>query len=184
MSYSFDTFRRSLNNTEEWLKKELASIRTGQASPTVLDSVTVEVHGARLPLNQVANISLEGSRALRVNVWDKNQIKAVEKAIRDRDLGLSIATDDSGVRIFFPEVTTEQKEKFVKLAKDRLEQARIAVRGEREDTLKEIQDLEKSSEISEDEAFSLKEQLQKQVDEKNQDLSEIFERKENEILST
>lgn len=184
MSYSFDTFKNSLAETEEWLKKELATIRTGQATPTVLDSVTVESYGSRLPLNQMATVSLEGSRALRISAWDKSQIKTIEKAIRDRDLGLSISTDEAGVRVFFPEVTTEQREKYVKLAKDRLEQARIAVRVERENTTRIIQELEKSGEISEDEAFRLKDSVQKIVDETNKRLEETFERKKKEILST
>lgn len=183
MSYSFDNFKNSLKETEEWLQKELSSIRTGQASPAILDSITVESYGSRMPLNQIANISSEGPRALRVSVWDKEQIKAVEKAIRERDLGLSITSDESGVRIFFPEVTTEQKEKFVKLAKDKLEEARIAVRNERNDTLNNIQSLNKSDQISEDEEFRLKEQVQKMVDEMNSKLNDLFERKEKDIHS-
>lgn len=184
MSYSLNDFKSALTETEEWLQKELANIRTGQASPTILDSVSVESYGSRVPINQVGTVSLEGPRALRVSVWDKEQVKAIEKAIRDRDLGLSITTDDSGVRVFFPEVTTEQKTKFVKLAKDKLEEARIAVRNERNNAISEIQKLEKSDAISEDEAFHQKEQVQKLVDTSNVKLNEAFERKEKDILST
>lgn len=184
MSYSFDDFKLALNETEEWLKKELANIRTGQATPTILDSITVETYGSRVPLNQVGTVALEGPRALRVSIWDKGQIKAIEKAIRDRDLGLSITTDEAGVRIFFPEVTTEQKTKFVKLAKDRLEEARVAVRNERNVATAEIQKREKSNSISEDEAFRHKEQVQKLVDATNEKLNEMFERKEKDILTT
>lgn len=184
MSYSFNNFKTALTETEEWLKKELANIRTGQATPAILDSITIESYGSRVPINQVGTVALEGPRALRVSVWDNGQIKAVEKAIRDRDLGLSITTDDAGVRVFFPEVTTEQKTKFVKLAKDRLEEARITVRNERNLATTEIQKLEKSDSISEDEAFRHKEQVQKLVDESNSKLNEMFERKEKDILST
>lgn len=184
MSYSFDNFKNTLAETEEWLKKELANIRTGQASPSILDSITVESYGVRTPLNQVGTVGLEGPRALRISVWDKGQIKAIEKAIRDRDLGLSISTDEAGVRVFFPEVTTEQKEKFVKLAKDKLEEARITVRNDRNTAVSDIQKLEKSDAISEDESFRNKEQVQKLVDAANESLSEIFARKEKEILST
>jgi len=183
MSYTLNEFKASLSEVEEWLKRELTSVRTGQASPSILDSVTVDSYGSRMPLNQVGTISPEGARALRVSVWDKGLIKVIEKAIREKDLGLSVSADDQGVRIFFPEVTTEQKEKFVKLAKDRLEEARIRVRKERESSLGEIQNLQKES-LSEDEVFRLKAEIQKLVDEMNEKLNGLFERKEKEILSS
>ena len=143
MSYSFNEFNAVLSETGEWLKNELSSIRTGQASPAILDSVTVDSYGSRMPINQVGTVTLEGPRALRVSVWDKNLTKAIEKAIAEKDLGLSVSADDAGVRVFFPQVTTEQKEKFVKLAKDRLEEARIRVRKEREAVSGELQKLQK-----------------------------------------
>ena len=184
MSYSFNEFKASLAEIEEWLKKELSGIRTGQASPAILDSVTVESYGSRMPINQVATVSLEGARALRVSVWDKGLIKAIEKAISDKDLGLSVSSDDAGVRVFFPEVTTEQKEKFVKLSKDRLEEARIRVKKQRETTSSELQELQKGGGVSEDEVFRLKTEMQKLVDEANERLGEAFVRKEKEIYST
>jgi ribosome recycling factor len=184
MSYSFNEFKTILGETGEWLKGELSSIRTGQASPAILDSITVDSYGSRMPINQVGTVTLEGPRALRVSVWDKSLIKAIEKAITEKDLGLSISVDDVGVRVFFPQVTTEQKEKFVKLAKDRLEEARIRVRKEREVISGELQKLQKESEISEDEMFRLKAEMQKLVDEANESLNELFERKEKEIFST
>jgi ribosome recycling factor len=184
MSYSFNAFTAALQDVENALKKEFAGIRTGHASPAVLDSVVVESYGARMPIHQVGTITLEGARALRVSVWDKNVIKAVERAIQDKDLGLSVSSDEKGVRIFFPDVTTEQKEKFVKLAKEKLEEARIRVRREREGVSGELQDLQKSGGLSEDEVFRLKTAMQKHVDEANARLNDIFERKEKEILST
>lgn len=184
MSYSFNEFKSTLTETEDWLKRELASIRTGEASPAILDSVTVESYGSRMPLNQVGTISLEGPRAIRVSVWDKGLIKAIEKAIQDKDLGLSISSDDAGVRVFFPQVTTEQKQKFVKLAKDRLEEARIRVRKDRETVSGVLQDMQKKGDASEDEVFRLKSEMQKLVDEANEKLNALFERKEKDILST
>lgn len=184
MNYSFDAFRAALQDVEGFLKKEFASIRTGHASPSVLDSVVVESYGARMPVHQVGTITLEGPRALRVSVWDKNLVKVVERAVQEKDLGLSISSDEKGVRVFFPDVTTEQKEKFVKLAKEKLEEARIRVRRERDNVSGELQRLQKSGDLSEDEAFRLKAAMQKHVDETNTRLGELFERKEKEILST
>ncbi|MEX0910026.1 MAG: ribosome recycling factor [Candidatus Paceibacterota bacterium] len=184
MSYSFNEFKVTLSEAGEWLRRELSSIRTGQASPAILDSVTVDSYGSRMPINQVGTVTLEGPRALRVSVWDKNLIKAIEKAITEKDLGLSISSDDAGVRVFFPQVTMEQKEKFVKLAKDRLEEGRIRVRKERETVSSELQSLQKAGDASEDEVFRLKAEMQKLVDETNEKLNQHFERKEKEILST
>jgi ribosome recycling factor len=184
MSYSFNEFKTALSETGEWLKNELSTIRTGQASPAILDSVTVDSYGSRMPINQVGTVTLEGPRALRVSVWDKNLTKAIEKSITEKDLGLSVSADDAGVRVFFPQVTTEQKEKFVKLAKDRLEEARIRVRKERETVSGELQKLQKEGGVSEDEIFRLKAEMQKLVDDTNEKLSQHLERKEKEILST
>lgn len=182
--YSSDDFKSSLSAVEEWVKRELTGIRTGQATPTILDSVNVESYGSRVPINQVGTISLEGARALRISVWDKSLIKSIEKAIQEKDLGLSISSDDAGVRIFFPEVTTEQKEKFVKLAKDRLEEGRVRVKKEREVASGQLQTMQKNGEASEDEVFRLKNEMQKLVDGANEALQDLFERKEKEILST
>ncbi len=184
MSYSFGAFTAILQEIADSLKKEFSSIRTGQASPAILDSVVVESYGTRMPIHQVGTVTLEGARALRVSVWDKDLVKAVERAVQEKDLGLSVSADDRGVRIFFPDVTTEQKEKFVKLAKEKLEEARIRVRRERENVSGELQSLQKTGELSEDEVFRLKATMQKHVDEANTRLNEMFERKEKEILST
>lgn len=182
MAYDFSTLKKGLTGTEEWLKKEFSSIRTGQANPMVLDIVRVEVYGAPMSLNELASITIEGARTLRVSPWDKSQVKHVEEAIAKANLGLSVSIDDQGLRINFPELTTERRSEFVKAAKDKLEDARKQVRLHRDNTIKDIQNKEKDGGMGKDEVFRLKNDTQKQVDEINKKLETLFEKKEKEIL--
>lgn len=181
MSYSFAAFKEALEEAKEAISKELSAIRTGKANPALLDTIQVEAYGSRMPIQQVANVSLEGPRSIRISPWDKSLAKAIEKAIIARDLGLSTSSDDEGVRISFPEVTGEQKEKLVRLAKDKLEEARVRVRNEREKVSSDIDKKARDGEVTEDEKFQLKDQMQELVDEANKELQEKFERKEKEI---
>jgi len=179
--YNFVEFKNKILEIEDWLAKEFSGIRTGMASPNLLDGVRVESYGAVLPINQVANIGIENARTLRVAPWDLSQVKAIEKAITLADLGVSISTDSNGVRVFFPELTSERRGMLMKMAKERLEKARISLRGERDSVWEEIQKQEKDGELSEDEEFRLKEEMQKIVDETNRKFEEILTKKEKEI---
>ncbi|MEA3399011.1 MAG: ribosome-recycling factor, partial [Patescibacteria group bacterium] len=120
--------KEELEKIENWLKKEYLQIHTGQANPAILDSVSVDSYGTKMPIKNVASISIEDSKTIRISPWDKNQIKDMEKAILEADLGLSIISDGDGVRVIFPMLTTETRQNFVKLLKDKLEDARINVR--------------------------------------------------------
>lgn len=173
--------KKRLNEVREWLQKEYAGIRTGQASPALLDSVKVESYGSLMPVNQVANIASEDARTLRVAPWDSSLISAIERAIQDANLGVSLATDSAGVRVIFPELTVERRAQLQKLAKSKLEDARIRVRAVRDDIMKYIDKREKDGDISEDERFSQKETTQKSVDEANKALEQTFEQKEKEL---
>lgn len=181
MAYNFTDFKNKLSDTEEWLKKEFSGIRTGRATPAILDGVSVEAYGSMMPINQVANISVEDARMLRVTPWDMSLVKAIEKAIMVSDLGLSASVDDKGLRVIFPDLTSERRQSLVKIAKQKLEDAKVTVRGEREKVLKDIDAKEKSKEISEDEKFRLKNELQKFLDDSNRVLEELFNKKEKEI---
>ncbi|MFZ2522613.1 MAG: ribosome recycling factor [Minisyncoccia bacterium] len=181
MSYSSVNFKNSLRDTEEWLRKELSGIRTGRASPAILDGIKVEAYGSEMPINQVANISVEDARMLRISPWDSSVTKSIEKAIQVSQLGLSVTVDDKGLRIVFPDLTSERRLTLIKIAKQKLEEAKVAFRGEREKSIKEIDRQEKEKEISEDEKFKLKTDLQKTLDDANKVLEEIFEKKEKEI---
>lgn len=181
MTYDFTPLEEKLEKAKDWLKKEFAGLRTGQASPAVLDGIKVESYGALAPISQVGSIALEGARSLFVSVWDKSQIKAVEKAISDANLGLGTQATEDGVRVTFPELTTETRETLKKTAKKKLEDARVSVRQEREEIWDDIQKKEKDSELTEDDKFRLKDELQKRIDSANKDLDALGDRKEKEI---
>jgi len=182
MAYNFSPFKQAVKETEEWLKKEFSSIRTGRATPAILDGVSVEAYGSNMPINQVANISIEDARMIRITPWDMSQAKPIEKAILVSDLGLSVTVDDKGLRVVFPELTTDRRSALVKIAKQKLEDAKITMRGEREKVLKDIDKQEKEGFMGEDEKFRLKTELQKMIDDSGRLLEDLFGKKEKEII--
>jgi ribosome recycling factor len=175
-----DTTKR-LDEVNDWLQKEYAGIRTGQANPGLLDSVKVESYGTYVTLQQVGSLSIEDARTLRLSLWDTSQIRAVEKALQDADLGVSVAADSAGVRIIFPELTSERRAQLLKLAKSKLEDARVSVKAARDEAMKELERQFKAGEVSEDEKFTLKEKIQKSVDDCNSKLEAQYVRKEKEL---
>lgn len=182
MAYNFTPFKEALKNTEEWLKKELSNVRTGRANLAILDSVKVESYGSLMPINQLANVGMEDPRTIRITPWDKQVTKEIEKAIIVSDLGLSVTVDDKGLRVIFPELTGERRTEFVKVIKQKLEDAKITVRGEREKVIKDIDSKEKAGEMGEDEKFRLKTELQKMIDDSTRVMEEAFNKKEKEIM--
>ncbi len=172
-------FKKAASEKTNWLATELQGLRTGRATPALLDGVSIEVYGSKMKLNQVGSISIEDARTLYVNPWDKGQIKAIEKAITLADLGVSVGSDEKGVRVSFPELTEERREQLVKLVRAKLEEARVALRAARTKT---IADIEKSG-VSEDEEKHLKHEVQKMVDEANTELDTIAKKKEIDLRS-
>jgi ribosome recycling factor len=183
MQYNFSNFKIGLKKIEEFLGKEYSQLSTGRASVVVMDAVSVESYGSYQQVKNVASISIEDPKTLRVSPWDKNQIKAIEKAIMVADLGLSVATDESGIRVIFPQLTTETRQKLVKVLKEKLEEARITVRRERGEVWEDIQAQEKAGKMTEDEKLRAKDELQKMIDDVNQNLGVLFEKKEKEVLN-
>jgi len=177
MAYNFQPFKLASEATLLWLQKEYASLRTGRATPTILDSVQVDVYGSKMSINQVASVLGEGPRSLRITPWDKTVTKAIDSAIRESNLGLSVSVDDQGLRVSFPELTAESRTTLLKVAKQKLEEARIRLRSERQ---KVLSDLDKG-EMPEDEQTRTKNELQKLVDETNRKLDEFANKKEKEI---
>jgi len=182
MQYNFSNFKVDLKKVEDFLNKEYSQLNIGRASPSILDGVSVESYGTRSPLKNVASISIEDPKTLRIAPWDKNQIKEIEKAIIASNLGLSVATDDAGIRVIFPQLTTETRQTLVKVLKEKLEDARITVRKERETIWNDVQKKEEDAVLTEDEKFRAKEDLQKIIDEANGKLEAIFEKKEREVM--
>lgn len=183
MTYDWNPFKKQLTGAEEWLKKELQQIRTGQASPAVLDGVRVEAYGATMAIKEVAAVMIEGARTLRVTPWDKVQTKEIEKSIAAANLGVSVSTDDQGLRVNFPELTADRRKEIAKSAKEKLEEAKRQIRNQREHVVKDLQAKEKTGGFGKDDIFRLKNECQKLVDEANKKLDEIFMKKEKEILS-
>ena len=179
--YDFSVFEQKIDDAREWLREEYKGVRTGRATPTLLDGIQVESYGTRMPLNQVANVGTEDARTLRVSVWDASQTKVVEKAITDANLGVGVSADEKGVRVTFPELTVERRATLVKLAKEKLEDARKRVRGAREEAWSDIQAKERDGEMSEDEKFRAKDELQKHIDTANEALETLFTKKQEEI---
>lgn len=181
MLYDFTKLKNKIKETEDWMKKEYTGIRTGMASPQLLDSVIVESYGQRMPLNQVGSVSVSDAKSLLVTPWDATQVKAVEKAITVANLGVSLKTDEKGVRVFFPDLTSERREMLLKLAKEKLEQAKVTLRGVRDEVVKDIEAKEKLGGMGEDDKFRFKAEMQKLVDAGNKNLEDIFAKKNKEI---
>jgi len=182
MTYDFNPFKKQITGVEDWIKKEFQQIRTGQASPNILDGVKVEVYGAPMGIKEVASVMIEGARTLRVMPWDKSQVKDIEKGIMAANLGLSVIVDDQGLRINFPELTADRRKDISKMAKERLEEAKKQVRGHRDAVVKDLDAKEKAGGMGKDDAFRLKKDMQKIVDDANKKLDEAYGRKEKEIL--
>ena len=182
MQYNFSNFKTALKKVEEFLGKEYSQLNIGRASPMVLDGVNVESYGSFVPLKNVASVSIEDPKTLRIAPWDKSQVKGIEKAIIGSNLGLSVATDDLGIRVIFPQLTTETRQTLVKVLKEKLEESRITARHERVIVLEDIEAKEKEGKITEDEMFRAKEELQKIINETNGNLEAIFEKKEREVM--
>jgi ribosome recycling factor len=181
MTYNFTQFKQKSAEVLEWLAKEFSGIRTGRASPAILDGVLVEAYGSQMPISQVATIATEGARMIRISPWDSSQTKSVEKAIVASGLGLSVTVDGTGLRVIFPELTADRRTALLKIAKQKLEDAKTTLRSERERVIKDLDAQEKAGTISKDDKFRFKTELQKMVDEAGQKLEEVFEKKEKEI---
>jgi ribosome recycling factor len=182
MAYDFNPLKKHIAGTDEWLKKEMSQIRTGQASPAILDGVRVESYGAQLSVKEIASVLIEGARSLRVAPWDLKQCKDIEKAVTAANLGVSVTVDDQGLRIIFPELTSDRRAEIAKMAKDRLEDAKKQIRGHRDTVIKDLQAKEKEGGYGKDDIFRLKNETQKMVDEANKKLEEAYAKKEKEIV--
>jgi ribosome recycling factor len=181
MAYDFKVFDKRIAEITERLTKELASVRTGRAGPAILDGVLVESYGTRVPITQVANISIEDARTLRIVPWDKALAKEIEKAITTANLGLSVGMDEKGIRVFFPELTSERRMSLLKIAKEKVEELRTALRSARDEVWSDIQKLEREGHMPEDDKFKAKEDMQKRVDAANAAFDTALARKEKEI---
>lgn len=183
MAYDFSSLKARRTEVEEWLGKELSAIRTGRATPSILDGVKIDSYGAQVPINHAAGVTIEDAKTLRITPWDKGQIKDIEGAINSADLGLSVAADDSGIRVIFPELTADRRDQLVKVLKSKIEEAKVSLRGIRDEVWGDIQKKEKDGEITEDDKFRFKDEMQKLIDEGTKTFDEMGERKEKELAN-
>ncbi|MEK7201574.1 MAG: ribosome recycling factor [Patescibacteria group bacterium] len=183
MAYDFSRLDGAIKETEEWLTREYTGIRTGRATPTILDIVKPEAYGTRTPMTQLANVSVEDARSLRITPWDKSLMKSIEKAITDANLGIGVSSDDMGLRVTFPELTSERRVMLTKLSREKLETAKITLRGHRTDAIKDLEAAEKEGGMGEDELKRLKEEVQKKIDKGGEALEAQAKRKEVEIAA-
>jgi ribosome recycling factor len=185
MPADFDALKqdltRRMDGALETLKREFGGLRTGRASPALLEPVKVEAYGQMMPINQVATIAVPESRMITVQVWDRSMINAVVAAIRDCGLGLNPQPDGQLVRVPLPMLTEERRNELAKTAGKYAEGARIAVRGVRRDGMEQIKALEKKSEISEDDERDWSDQVQKLTDGYIKRLDELLADKEKDI---
>ena len=184
-SEAFDIadLKRRMQGAVGVLKQDLGGLRTGRASASLLEPIQVDVYGTHMPLNQVATVSVPEPRMLSVQVWDRGTVGAVEKAIRNSDLGLNPATEGQVLRIRIPELNQERRQEMVKVAHKYAEATRVSVRHVRRDGMDVLKKLEKDSEISADDLERLSTQVQKATDEAIAEVEQVLVHKEKEILS-
>ena len=182
MSYNKDAVKKRMEGAIEVLHKEFAGLRTGRASASLLDPITVEAYGNRMPINQLGNISVPESRLLTVSVWDAGLAPAVEKAIRDSGLGLNPTAAGSVIRVPLPDLSEERRKELVKVAGKYAEQGRIAIRNIRRDGMDQVKAMEKDGHVSEDDSHRLGEDIQKATDDYIKKVDEALAHKEKEIM--
>ncbi|GAB7388248.1 ribosome recycling factor [Bacillaceae bacterium] len=164
------------------LKKELASLRAGRATPALLEKVTVEYYGTQTPVNQLASINVPEPRLLVIQPWDKSALGAIEKAIMKSELGLTPTNDGDVIRIAIPPLTEERRAELVKIVKKHGEEAKVAIRNVRRDANDDLKDLEKDGQITEDELRRYQDTMQKTTDKFIADVDKIVQEKEKEIM--
>lgn len=167
----------------EVLRKEFAGLRTGRASTSLLEPITVSAYGSDMPINQVAAISVPEPRMISVQVWDKGMVQAVEKAIRTSDLGLNPSVDGTLIRVPLPELSEERRVEIAKIAGRYAEQARVAVRNVRRDGMDQLKRAEKDGDISKDEHHKSGDQVQKLTDDIIKKINDLLAQKETEIMT-
>ncbi|MGE5723487.1 MAG: ribosome recycling factor [Sphingomonadales bacterium] len=181
-AYNKADIQRRMHGAVEALKHDLGGLRTGRASISLLDPVTVEVYGANMPLNQIATVSAPEPRMLTVQVWDRSNVNPVEKAIRSAGLGLNPISEGQTIRLPIPDLTEERRKELAKLAHQYAEKARIAVRNVRRDGMDSLKQDEKKGDISQDEHKRLETEVQKLTDETIAEVDAAMTAKEKEIL--
>ncbi len=175
-----DTSRR-MNGAISSLESDFLGLRTGRASAAMLDPVQVDAYGSKMPINQLGNISVPESRLLTIQVWDEGLVPAVEKAVRESDLGLNPQTEGNVIRLPVPDLSAERREELAKVASKYAEATRVAIRNVRRDSMEMVRKMEKDSEFGEDERHNLESQIQKFTDDAVAKVDSMLAAKEADI---
>ncbi|HEX5725650.1 MAG TPA: ribosome recycling factor [Longimicrobiaceae bacterium] len=174
--------RERMEAAIESVRREFSSVRTGKASPALLDTVRVEAYGSRVPLNQVASVSAPEARMLTVQPWDRSLMGPIERALRESDLGLNPANDGTVIRIPIPALTEERRREYVRLLHKLAEEGRVAVRQARKDANDEIKHRQKDEGLSEDDARREQQEVQKLTDQFIERVEQLLKHKEAEVM--
>ena len=176
------TFECELTDAKEWFYAEITSLRTGRATPALVEDLLVDSYGAKTPLKHIASISTPDARSLVIQPWDKGALEAIGKAIENSSLNFAPIADGDHIRLTLPQLTEERRKDLLKILNGKAEEVRMKTRRARDETWKEIQQSQKDKVISEDEKFRVKDELQKKMDGFNTELESTREKKEREIM--
>ena len=166
----------------EFFKNEAAKIRTGRASAAIVEDIEIDCYGAKMPVKQLAAISVPEPRQIVVEPWDKSNLDAIQKGIAKSDIGINPIVEKNLIRLVIPPLTEERRKDLAKVLKEKIEQAKVAARRERDEARKKIASLEKEKKISQDEKFRGEEEVQKTIDDFNKKIDEAGKKKEEEIM--
>lgn len=183
MAYDFYYLKNESQKIKEWFQNEISGLRTGRASPQLIENIKADYYGTPTPIQHMAAISIQDARTIVIQPWDKSALPAIEKAINQSDIGIQPIADKDIIRLTLPELTGERREQLKKVVREKLEESKVTLRKLRHEIVSDIENKEKEKEISEDEKFRLKEELQKQIDAGSKELDELGERKTKEIES-
>ena len=174
-------FDKQAEKAVKHFKKEISSLRTGRATPALVEDLSVKAYGSTQDLKSLASISVEDAKTLLVEPWDDSVIQDIEKALHDSDLGVNPINDGEKIRLPLPDLTADRRKELINLVKDKAEEARISIRKARENTRNEIDQAEEDGKISEDEKYKKREDLDEKVGDYNDEIDELVKKKTEEI---
>jgi ribosome recycling factor len=183
MNQFMQKYDGEFNGVIDHFRQELGGIRAGRANPSMVENILADMYGVKTPIKQMASIGVQEARVMVIQPWDKNLIKEIEKAITMANLGLSVSSEMSLVRVTVPQMTEENRKELVKILNEKLEAAKVALRSVRENMKEEIVDGQKNGDITEDDRYQYIEEMEKKVAELNKVLQDLTEAKEKEIMS-
>jgi ribosome recycling factor len=171
------------NKSLEHFKKDIGSLRTGRANPSILEGVQVDAYGSKTPINGVASITVQDGQCIVISPWDKSVAKDIEKSIVEADLGLGVVNEGDKIRLTVPRMTEENRKDLVKKLNERMEKAKVSIRQTREEMKKDIEAAEENKEISEDDKFRFVKELEEYINKINDEIKSIRDKKEEEIMT-